>query len=72
MATVVSQHIRNLNWSPSQVDFFKSFIFEQLNCRLTFLKIVEKHVLTFSNWNIIKNKVEKEKLELISSKTNYK
>ena len=59
MATGISQHGCHLG-------FFKDFIFSKTAAN--FLKIRRKHVFTSSNRNIIKNRVEKKKLEQILSK----
>ena len=60
MATTISQHVHH-------VRFFKNFIFSKTAAN--FLKIIRKHVPTASNMNIIKNRVEKNKLEQILSKS---
>ena len=54
MATAVSQHVRHLGFS-------KKYIFSKTAAN--FLEISRKHVLTASNRNMIKNSVEKKKLE---------
>ena len=60
MVTVVSQHVRHLG---RHLGFFKNFIFSKTSAN--FLKISRKHVFTATNSNVIKNRVEKEKLETI-------
>ena len=64
MATAVSQHVRRLG---RYLGFFTNFILKR-NCS-QFLEISRRHVFTGSNRNIIKNKVEKKKLEQILSKS---
>ena len=63
MATAVSQHTRHLS---RHLGFFKIFIFSKVAAN--FLEIGRKHVLLALNRSIIKNNVEKKKLEHILSK----
>ena len=64
MATVVSQHVRHFG---CHLRIFKYYIFSKI--ATNFLEISRKHIFTASNGNIIKNKVEKKKLEQILSKS---
>ena len=64
MATVVSQHVRHLG---RRLGFFKTFILPITTAN--FLEISRKHVFAASNRNIIKNRVEKKKLEQILLKS---
>ena len=63
MAKVVSQYVRHLG---CHLGFFKNFIFSKTAAM--FLEIRTKGVFTALNRNIVKNRVEKTKLEQILSK----
>ena len=52
MATVVSQHVRNIG---RHLGFFKNFIVRKTAAHST--EISRKHVFAASNRNIIKNRV---------------
>ena len=58
MAVVVSQDVRHLG---QHTGFFKKCTF--LKTAAYYLEISTKHVFVTSNSNIIKNRVEKKKLE---------
>ena len=64
MATAVLQHVRHLG---RHLGFFQNLIFSKTVAN--FLEISRKHVLTVSNRNITKNRVEKKKLQQILSKS---
>ena len=66
MATVVSQHVRRLGRC---LGFFKNFNLPKTAAY--FLEISRKHVFAASNRNIIKKRVEKNKLEQILSKLHF-
>ena len=63
MATVVSQHVRNLG---RHLGFFKKFIFRKIATNFT--EISRKHVFLASNRKIIENRVKKKNLEQIFPK----
>ena len=63
MATVVSQHVRQIG---RYLGFFKNFILRKT--ATIFTEISRKHVFAASNRNIIKNWVYKNKLEQIFAK----
>ena len=58
MATVVSQHVRYLG---GHLGLYKKFYFSKIVASV--FEISKKHVLTDSNRNVIKNRVEKKKVE---------
>ena len=58
MATTVSQHVRHLG---CHLGLFKSFIFGKIASN--FLETSRKQVVTASNRNTIKNRVEGKKFE---------
>ena len=64
MATVVSQHVRHIG---RLLGFFDNFILFKIAANIT--EISRKHLCAASNRNIIKNRVEKEKLKQMFSKT---
>ena len=62
MATVVLQAVRHFG---RHLGFFKNFIKTAANV----LEIGRKHVFIASNRNVIKNRIEKKKLEQILTKS---
>ena len=64
MATIILQHVHHLG---RHLGVFKNFIFSKNAAN--FLKISRKHVFRASNMNIIKNRVEKQKLKQIFPKS---